>query len=87
MARVSTRVQMYKKGKADRGYWGTQQLQDILWDIYTTHKSWGDEWYNKVRLGSYESAKVLLAIHGKGEYRNKALDIIDELIERSEYDA
>lgn len=84
MARVSERVKSYTKGKASRGYWGTQQLHDTLWDIYTTHKSWGDEWYNKVRLGCYESAKVLLAIHGKGEYRNKALDIIDELMERGD---
>ncbi len=82
MARVSMRAKLYRKGKADKGFWGTEHLKDILWDIYITHKSWGDEWYNKVRLYSYESAKVLLAIHGKGEYRNKALDIIDELIER-----
>ena len=84
MGRLSNRVQMYSKGKTDKGYWGRQQLQDTLWDIYITHKSWGDEWYNKVRVHSYESAKVLLAIHGKGECRNKALDIIDELIERGE---
>ena len=84
MARVSNRVRMYSKGKADKGYWGTQELKDTLWEIYTTHKTWGDEWYNKVRLGSYESAKVLLAIYGKGECRNKALDIIDELMERGD---
>ena len=84
MARVSKRVQMYTKGKASKGYWGTQELHDTLWEIYTTHKSWGDEWYNKVRVCSYESAKVLLAIHGKGECRNKALDIIDELMERGD---
>ena len=84
MARVSTRVKMYTKGKADKGYWGTQDLQDTLWDIYITHKSWGDEWYNKVRLHNYESAKILLAMHGKGECRNKALDIIDELMERGD---
>ena len=84
MARISTRVQMYSKGKADKGYWGTESLKDTLWDIYKTHKSWGDEWYDRARVGSYESAKVLLAIHGKGECRNKALDIIDELIERGE---
>ena len=84
MARVSNRVKMYTKGKADKGYWGTQQLQDTLWDIYITHKSWGDAWYNKVRLRAYESAKVLLALNGKGECRNKALDIIDELIERGD---
>ena len=82
MARVSVRVQMCSKGKADKGFWGTQELKDTLWEIYTTHKSWGDEWYNKVRLGAYESAKVLLALNGKGDCRNKALDIIDELMER-----
>lgn len=82
MARVSERAREYFRGKAAKGYWGTEELKDILWDIYKTHKSWGDEWYDKVRWGCYESAKVLLAIHGKGEFRNKALDIIDELIER-----
>ena len=84
MARTSNRVQMYKKGKADKGYWGTEDLKDILWDIYKTHKSWGDDWYDKARVGSYDSAKVLLALNGKGECRNKALDIIDELIERGD---
>lgn len=84
MARVSNRVRMYTKGKAEKGYWGTEHLRDILWDIYCTHKSWGDEWYNKVRKGQYDSAKILLALYGKGECRNKALDIIDELIERGD---
>lgn len=84
MARTPNRVQMYTKGKTDKGYYGTEQLKDVLWDIYRTHKSWGDEWYDRARIGLYESAKVLLAIHGKGECRNKALDIIDELIERGD---
>ena len=84
MARVSERAKFYTKGKADKGYWGTESLKDILWDIYRTHKSWGDEWYDKAQKGSYESAKILLALYGKGEYRNKALDIIDELMERGD---
>lgn len=84
MARVSERAKAYTRGKTDKGYWGTEHLKDILWDIYCTHKSWGDEWYDKVRKNQYESAKVLLALNGKGEYRNKALDIIDELMERGD---
>ena len=84
MARMTNRVQQYSKGKAVKGYWGTEDLKDILWDIYKTHKTWGDEWYEKVRMHCYESAKVLLALNGKGEYRNKALDVLDELIERGE---
>ena len=84
MARVSERAKMYSKGKTEKGYWGDESLKDILWDIYRTHKSWGDEWYDKARRGYYESAKVLLVINGKGEYRNKALDIIDELMERGD---
>ena len=84
MARVSERAKVYTKGKADKGYLGTENLKDILWDIYRTHKSWGDDWYDKARTGSYESAKILLALYGKGEYRNKALDIIDELMERGD---
>lgn len=84
MARVSERAKFYCKGKTTKGYEGTESLKDILWDIYRTHKSWGDEWYSKVRIGNYDAAKMLLAVNGKGEYRNKALDIIDELIERGE---
>jgi hypothetical protein len=84
MARVSERAKAYTRGKADKGYWGEENLKDILWDIYCIHKSWGDEWYSKARVGQYESAKVLLALNGKGEYRNKALDIIDELMERGD---
>lgn len=84
MARMKSRVQAYTKGKAESGYWGTEGLKDLLHDIHTTHKTWGREWYDKATLGQYETAKVLLAIYGKGEYRNKALDIIDELIERGE---
>ena len=84
MARISGRVQMYTKGKADKGYYGTEHLKDLLWDIYRTHKSWGDEWYSKARNGAYDAAKMLLAVNGKGECRNKALDIIDELIERGD---
>lgn len=87
MARVSNRVQMYTKGKADKGYWGTEELKDLLFDIYTTHKSWGKEWYQMVELGLYKSAKVHLVLSGKGECLYKALDIIDELIERSECNA
>lgn len=63
---------------------GTEGLKDILWDIYRTHKSWGDEWYDQARKGQYDNAKILLVMYGKGEYRNKALDVIDELIERGE---
>ena len=84
MARVSARVRDYSKGKAEKGYYGTEGLKDLLFDIHTTHKSWGKEWYNKAEVGLYESAKVLLALYGKGEYRNKALDIIDELMERDD---
>ena len=83
MARVSERAKTYTKGKAEKGYWGDETLKDILWDIYRTHKSWGDDWYSAVRKGSYVTAKAMLAIAGTGEYRNKALDILDELIERS----
>ena len=84
MARVSERAKAYKKGKTEKGYWGDESLKDILWDIYRTHKSWGDEWYSKARVEDYTAAKVLLVINGKGEFRNKALDIIDELMERGD---
>lgn len=81
MARVSERAKMYKKGKAEKGYWGAESLKDILWDIYRTHKSWGEDWYFMAKMSMYDAAKLLLAKNGKGEYCLKALDIIDELIE------
>lgn len=79
MARLSARVQNYSKGKTSKGYWGTEHLKDLLWDIYRTHKTWGDTWYSKARLGLYDAAKVELVLNAKGECRNKALDILDEL--------
>lgn len=84
MGRMSNKVKGYTKGKTEKGYWGTRELKHILLDIHCDHKSWGNEWYEKVLLKNFDGAKVLLAIKGKGECRNKALDIIDELIERGE---
>lgn len=54
---------------------------DVLFDIKNANPSWGSEWYSKVQDGFYESAKVLLAISGKGNARNDALDILDKIIE------
>lgn len=56
-------------------------LLDVLFDIKNGNPSWGNEWYLKVQDGFYESAKVLLAINGKGQARNNALDILDKIIE------
>lgn len=84
MARLSERVKAYSKGKTSKGYWGTEHLKDLLWDICRTHKTWGHKWYDLARLGCYDAAKVELVLKGKGECRNKALDIIDELIERGD---
>lgn len=82
MARTSARVREYTIGKGSyEGYWGCEELKDILWDIYRQNKSWGDDWYNKIRLEAYESAKVLLAINGKGENVGKAIDIINRIID------
>ena len=81
MARISTRVKGYTKGKAEKGYWGEQGLKDLLHDIHITHKSWDNGWYELASIGFYESAKLLLVVKAQGEFRNKALDIIDELIE------
>lgn len=82
MARTSARVREYCIGKGSyEGYWGLEELKDILWDIYRQNKSWGDDWYSKVRQNSYESAKVLLAINGKGDNVGKAIDIINRIID------
>ena len=84
MARVSERARLYTKGRASSGYWGRQELKDILFDIHRTHKSWGKEWYTMVELGLYESAKMKLAVKATGEYRGKAMDIIDELMNKED---
>ena len=84
MARVSERARAYIKGKASKGYWGGQEIKDILFDIHQTHKSWGREWYTMVELGLYDEAKKNLAVKASGEYRAKAMDAIDELIERGD---
>ena len=82
MARTSPTVREYTIGKGSfEGYWGCEELKDILWDIYRQNKSWGDDWYSKVRQNSYESAKVLLAINGKGDNVGKAIDIINRIID------
>lgn len=86
MARLSARVKGYSKGKTSSGYWGTEHLKDLLWDICNTHRTWGHKWYDLARAGFYESAKKELVLRGKGECRNKALDILDELQERERED-
>ncbi len=84
MARVSEKVKAYTKGKTKPGWDGTESLKDLLFDIHVAHKSWGNGWYELVRLHLYDDAKIMLAVHGKGECLSKALDIIDELIERGD---
>lgn len=54
---------------------------DVLFEIKNANPSWGSEWYSKVQDAFYESAKVLLAMYGKGNARNDALDILDRIIE------
>lgn len=66
--------------KKDKFYYKSYLL-DVLFDIKNGNPSWGNEWYSKVQDGFYESAKVLLAINGKGQARNNALDILDKIIE------
>lgn len=82
MARTSERVRNYSIGKGDyKGYYGCEELKDILFDIRNQNKSWGKDWYSKVEVRAYESAKVLLAIHGKGENVGKAIDIINRIMD------
>lgn len=66
--------------KEDKFYYKSYLL-DVLFDIKNANPSWGSEWYSKIQDGFYESAKVLLAINGKGQARNNALDILDKIIE------
>lgn len=80
MGRKSTRVKGYIVGKGDfKGYWGIEALKDLLWDIHRGNKSWGEDWYTKYTHHCYDSAKVLLAIYGKGEDVGKAIDIINRI--------
>lgn len=84
MARLSAKVKDWTpmKGKA-KGLASTYDAccgnRDTLFDIHITHKSWGNEWYELVKCKSYESAKMVLAIRGKGECLAIALNCIDDL--------
>lgn len=62
-------------------FWDKSDLLDALFDIKNGNPSWGEAWYQKVQDGFYESAKILLAMYGKGNARNDALNILDKIIE------
>lgn len=84
MARLSAKVKDWAPSKgAVRGlsniYDAAVGNRDTLFDIYVTHKSWGDEWYELVRCKSYENAKLRLVARGKGRCLAIALNCIDDL--------
>ena len=84
MARLSAKVKDWEPSKgAVKGlsniYDAAVGNRDTLFDIYVTHRSWGEEWYELVRCKSYENAKLMLATRGKGECLTIALNCIDDL--------
>lgn len=86
MARVSNKVYEWspKKGKA-KGlasvYDATVNCLNTLFDIYHTHKTWGEDWYELVRMKSYENAKMVLIARkqAKGKCFLIALNCIEDL--------
>ena len=87
MARVSRKVYDWtpKKGKGKsimEIYDAIEGNKDTLFDIYLTHKAWGEDWYRLVRLNSYENAKAVLISRKKaqGIFFLIALNCIDDLI-------
>lgn len=72
MARISDKVKSWspQKGKT-KGLRSTYDAycgnKDTLFDIHCTHKSWGDDWYELVRCGSYENAKAVLIAEKKAQ--------------------
>lgn len=87
MARVSYKVNEWspKKGKA-KGLMGTYDAVegnlDTLFDIHITHKSWGEEWWYRVKYKAYDSARELLRQNAK---RGKCFDVAMACIDDLEY--
>jgi hypothetical protein len=77
----SNRVKNYSIGKgAYKGYWGYEELRNILKDIQVGNKKWGTDWYEAVIDEFYDSAKKMLDIYAYGEDKDKAIDIINRII-------
>lgn len=86
MARIKAKVYEWtpKKGKSKclmDIYYATEENKNTLFDIYTTHKMWGEKWYDLVRVGAYESAKIALIAEKKaqGFFFMVAINCIDDL--------
>ena len=72
MARVSYKVYEWtpKKGKGKclmDIYYAAEENKNTLFNIYQTHKMWGEKWYDLVRMGSYENAKLALIAEKKAQ--------------------
>ena len=77
----SNRVKNYSIGKGTyKGYWGYEELRNILKDIQVGNKKWGTEWYEEVQNEFYESAKKKLEVCAYGEDKDKAINIINRII-------
>ena len=72
MARVKASVYDWapKKGKGKclmDIYYAAEENKNTLFDIYKTHKNWGQKWYDLLRVGSYENAKMALIAEKKAD--------------------
>lgn len=72
MARVKASVYDFApqagkgKGLTD-AYYAAEGNKDTLYDIYRTHKRWGEKWYNFVRLKMYDKAIEELSDNKKAD--------------------
>jgi hypothetical protein len=82
MGKKKARVKNYSIGKGDyKGYWGCEELRDMLLDIHRGNKKWGTDWYRAVENGFYVSAKKILNLVAFGEDKEKAIDMINRIID------
>ena len=86
MGKTSNRVKGYisAKGKMhemslEDVYYKSEELRTVLKDIALNHKRWGREWYDLVEWSLFESAKIAVITHGKGDAVASTVAKIDEL--------
>ena len=91
MARVSNKVYEWRprKGKGKcimDAYYAIEGNKDTLFNIYKTHKKWGNDWYALIMGGAYKLAKEVLIAQKKanGECFLIALNCIEDLIHLEE---
>lgn len=87
MARISSKVYGWRpqkgKGKCLTDvYYAIEGNKDTLFGIYKSHKTWGEDWYELIMMGSYQNAKEVLIAKKKASGFSflVALNCIDDII-------